>query len=64
MKPKWSQFFVYAASLAISLVLNMYQPNALDVLCTPLPVRQNLNPDSPSTIDRTPSHQRSLDQEK
>jgi hypothetical protein len=64
MKKSWSQFFVYAASLAISLVLNMYQPNALDVLCTPLPVKHDRNPDSPPTIDRTPSNQRSLDQEK
>jgi hypothetical protein len=64
MKNKWFQFFVYAASLVISLVLNMYHPDVLDVLCTPLPVKRDRNPDSPPTIDRTPSNQRSLDQEK
>jgi hypothetical protein len=64
MKNKWLQFFVYAGSLVISLVLDMYHPDVLDVLCTPLPVKHDRNLESPPTIDRTPSNQRSLDQEK
>lgn len=64
MKKSWFQFFVYAASLVISLVLNMYQPDVLDVLCTSLPVKRDRNLDSSPTIDRTPSNQHSLDQEK
>jgi hypothetical protein len=34
----WSQLFVYAASLVISLVLSLYRPDVKDVLCTVLPV--------------------------
>jgi hypothetical protein len=64
MKTSWLQFFVYLASLAISLGLNLYFPDVLHVLCNPLPLGNLSNPDSPPTIDRTPSHQRSLDQEK
>jgi hypothetical protein len=64
MKFSWRQFFVYAASLVISLVLNMYHPDVLDVLCIRLPVKGKYNLDSSPTIDRTPSNQRSLDQEK
>jgi hypothetical protein len=64
MKFSWPQFFVYAASLVISLVLNMYHPDVIDVLCTPLPVKHGNNLDSSPTIDRTPSNQHSLDREK
>jgi hypothetical protein len=41
MKKTWSQFFVYALSLGISLALNLYRPDVLNVLCTPLPIGGN-----------------------
>jgi hypothetical protein len=38
MKTSWSHFCVYAVSLLISLGLNLYRPDVLNVLCTPLPM--------------------------
>jgi hypothetical protein len=64
MKTSWLQLSVYLASFAISLVLNLYQPDVLRVLCNPLPIGNLNNPDSAPTIDLTPSPQLSLDQEK
>jgi hypothetical protein len=45
MKQSWSHYFVYALSLVISLALNLYRPDVLNVLCTPLPMRQNTSID-------------------
>jgi hypothetical protein len=64
MKLSWQQLSVYAASLVISLVLNLYQPNVLRVLCNPLPIGDSREYDNAPSIDRTSSNQRSLDQEK
>jgi hypothetical protein len=64
MKNKWLQFAVYAGSLLISLALNLYHPEVLDVLCTPLPVRQIGNLDSSRFGERLPSNQHSPDREK
>jgi hypothetical protein len=64
MKLSWQQLSVYAASLVISLVLNLYQPDVLRVLCNPLPIGDSSDYDNPPTIDRTSSRQPSLDQEK
>jgi hypothetical protein len=50
MKQSWSQFFVYAVSLLISLVLNLYRPDVLSVLCSPMQVRGNSQPDP--SLDR------------
>lgn len=44
MSKLWLQFSFYALSLGISLVLNVWQPQLLDLACTPLPVRGMLDP--------------------
>ena len=64
MKTSWLQFFVYLSSLVISLGLNLYFPDVLHVLCNPIPLGNLSDRNSYPTIDRTPSNQRSLDQEK
>lgn len=64
MKLSWLQFLFYALSLGISLVLNIYQPEMLDLLCTPLPVKRGLNVGSDPILNQTPSNSPSLDREK
>jgi hypothetical protein len=50
MEKSWLQFFVYAVSLLISLVLNLYRPDVLSVLCSPMPLKGNSHPDP--SLDR------------
>lgn len=64
MKISWLQFLFYAVSLAISLVLNTWQPDMLNVLCTPLPIRRGLDIGNSPVIDHTPSNSQSSDREK
>jgi hypothetical protein len=51
-----SRPFVYAVSLVISLVLNMYRPDVKDVLCTVIPVTGSGNEGDRYQPSRT-SHQ-------
>lgn len=45
MNKSWQHYCVYALSLAISLALNLYRPDVLGVLCTPLPIRDSIRAD-------------------
>jgi hypothetical protein len=64
MKKKWLQLLLSSLAAIFGIYLEFFHPAMKALICAPFPLNLDRNPDSPPTIDRTPSNQRSLDQEK